>query len=444
MEIGFDYLFRNMLHLVIYASRRFQIKKKRKDMLITHSVFLSLIFLFAAASSGFSQDSTIEISFKDLPEFVTENSPVVRVINDDYSNEIADRDIDLQFTNPVISYSQEYVENESEEEREQYLILEKQFEMPWVYSLRRKSWNHQVESADYKRDQSIRNFIADIKADYVDIGLRENKIVRLRELQRIISDVSEIAQGQREEGAISGVEGNLIRLALSNLESRILQASLEKRDISSKWKTKIGADTVDKVHLSTKIDYKPVNIESVDAYLSMIQDTSGFRQRERKIDAAQKRVSMQKTSIIPNFSLFGGYKTITPDYNGYVFGLSLPIPILNINTPQIKKEYIELNLAENELYSYKLGAGHEIQTKLATISEYNESLAELSPQFSSTQSLIDDTVFSYKEGQISITDLLNAIQIYAESIDQYYEQLAIYYRNIFELEAIINKEIASL
>lgn len=412
--------------------------------MIIHGIFLGLILISAVTSSVFAQDSTVEISFGDLSEFAAENSPVVRVINDDYSNEITNKEIDLQFTNPVISYSQEYVENDSEEEREQYLILEKQFEMPWVYSLRRKSWNHQVESAEYKKEQSIRDFMAGIKADYVDIRLREDKIVHLRELRRIITNVADIAQSQREEGAISGVEGNLIRLALSNLESRIMQASLEKRDITSKWKTKIGADTVDNVHLSSKIDFRPVNIEPVDAYLSMVPDTSGFRQRERKIEAAQKRVGMQKSSIVPHFSLFGGYKTINPDYNGYVFGLSLPIPILNLNTPQIKKEYVELNLAENELYSYKLGTGHEIQTKLRTISDYKESLAELTPQFSSTESLIDNTVFSYKEGQISITDLLNAIQIYAESIDQYYEQLAIYYRNIFELEAMINKEIVVL
>ena len=195
----------------------------RRLMLLTCKLFTCFGLLFTFISPVFSQDGIVAISFDELDEFAIRNSPEVKVIEQTYNLDVTEGKIDLQWSNPVINYSQEFVEDDSSEQREHFLTLSKQFEMPWVYSLRRQSWDFQLEAAGYQKEQKLKNFISEIKAGYVEIKLIEEQTERLKGLSKVISDTAEVAKSQLEEGAISGIEQNLIQLSLSNLDSRLLR-----------------------------------------------------------------------------------------------------------------------------------------------------------------------------------------------------------------------------
>ncbi len=415
----------------------------RRITSLTRKLFACLGVFFTFISPVFSQDRIVAISFGELDEFAARNSPEVKVIEQTYNLDVTEGKIDLQWSNPVINYSQEFVEDSSSEQREHFLTLSKQFEMPWVYSLRRQSWDFQLKAASYQKEQKLKNFISEIKSGYVEIKLMEEQAERLKGLSKVITDTAEVAKSQLEEGAISGIEQNLIQLTLSNLDSRLLRLEQERRSLVSEWKIRIGVEETDDVLLLTEVGFKPVPIQSADAYVSMIPSTPGFLQRERRIDAAEKRVNMERSSLFPHFNLFGGYKRVDPDFNGFIVGVSLPLPLLNFNKPQVEKQQSELILSKNDLFYYNSRLQNQIKTGLMTIEGYSASLKKTTPQFHSTQDLIDKTVFSYKEGQISLTDLLNSIQIYSESVEQYYEQLTNYYRSIFQLEAMIDEQLVT-
>jgi outer membrane protein TolC len=394
-------------------------------------------------SPVFSQDGNVFISFDQLSEFAIKHSPEAKVMEQTYNLNVTEGQLDLQWSNPLIGYSQEFVKDQSREEREQYLIVSKQFEMPWVYSLRRKSWEFESEAAEYKKEQKLKDFIGEVKTGYADIKLMEEQVEGLNHVKKLITNVSEIAKNQLEEGAISGVEHHFIQMALFNVNSRLLQLEQKKHLLEGEWKAKIGVDETDAVYITTKIDFKPVVVKSTDYYLSLIPTTLGFQQRDKMKEAIQKRIKLERMRVFPYFDLFAGYKRINPDLNGYVVGIALPLPILNTNKPQIRKQKIERDLIESDLVSYRLQLQQQIKTKLNAIQEYLGSLEEITPQLASVKERIGRIFFSYKEGQISLVEALNATQIYSESIEQYYEQLRNYYRNIFQLEAMINRQLVT-
>jgi hypothetical protein len=46
---------------------------------------------------------------------------------------------------------------------------------------------------------------------------------------------------------------------------------------------------------------------------------------------------------------------------------------------------------------------------------------------------------SYQEGWMTLTEMLNAIELQTDGIQAFYKQLTDYYRSLFQLEAIIGK-----
>ncbi len=404
-------------------------------------LFFSLIGLCIFVLPLFSQSDIIDISFEGIPEFINTHSPIVKMIDQAYHLKKADKESDLKWSNPLANYSQEVIQDDILNQKEHFLVLSKQFEMPWIYTSRRKSWHFLMESAAYQKKEQLNNFIGDIKGGYVEIKLIEEQINRMEIFKQVIADIAKIAQHQAEEGAISEIDQQLIQMTLFNINSELVQLVQKKHSIENQWKSKIGVDESSNLLLSTKIDFKAIKTESPDSYLASIPSTLGILQRENLKNALQKQIQVAKRSWLPYVNLAGGYKKVEPNFEGYTFGLSLPFPILNTNKAQIKKFQIELEMFDNELLLYRLELKSQIKTKLNIINNYLMALQKNSSQFKSIEDVMENIVFSYQQGSISLIDVLNSAQIYSEGIQNYYEQLTAYYRSIFEFEAMIGKTL---
>jgi outer membrane protein TolC len=389
----------------------------------------------------FSQQ--VLISFGELNRFAIMRSPEIRIIEENYNLNKIESKMDLQLSNPEINYSQEYVKSLSAKQQDDFLILNKQLELPWIYLLRRQSWNFMLKVFEYQKEEKIRNFIGEIKTGYIQIKILEEQVEHLKLLKQIITEMTETVQSQRKEGAISGVNQQLIQMALFNLSSSLLKVEQKKLSLEMEWKSRLGIEETQKIELISEIYFKPIVIDSVEYYKIKLANIPGFQRREKMVEALKRQIYMERLSIISNLNLFYGYKQTFPDFKGYTFGLSLAVPIFNRNQLQVQKNQSELNLTKSELAFYSLQVERQIKTKLKTIQDYLLLLENISPQFNSIQDLIEKTIFSYKEGWISLNEALNGIQIYSETIQQYYDRLADYYQNIFELEVIMDKQFVT-
>jgi hypothetical protein len=61
-------------------------------------------------SLAVSQNETVTITFDELIEFATRHSPSVQIIEETYGLINTDQKIDIQWANPDISYSHEFVD----------------------------------------------------------------------------------------------------------------------------------------------------------------------------------------------------------------------------------------------------------------------------------------------------------------------------------------------
>lgn len=378
-----------------------------------------------------AQENTVFLTFDEIADRALEQSPEAEIIRKTYDVVRADQALDLQWTNPSLGYSQEVVGSQPE----QYLILSKAIEMPWVRARRQQGWQAQIESAEFSSKERTRHLISDLKSGYIELKLLETQLERLARLKDVIVNVSGIAQDQLKEGALSGVDQHLIQTTLFNVNARSQALERMLQSVESQWKVAMGINASAGLQLLTGIRFHPVALETMAQYLSLIPGTPGYRKREMTVQALQSRIQMERSRVIPYFNIFGGTKR-TPDQNGYVAGLSIPLPVLNRNRSLVQKQQIELEITVREFERYGQSLRGQIKTLVLAIQNLGASLSMMENNFDEAPEMIASALVSYQEGWMSLMELLNAIQIHDNGVLQYFSQLTDYYQSLFELEAL--------
>ncbi len=401
-------------------------------------VVWSICFGLMIISPDILKGETVTIKFEGLVEFAIRQSSTIQIIKRTYKLTETDRNMDLQWTNPEFNYSQE----DAAGQMEQYLTLSKQIEMPWVYASRQRSWDAQLDSAEYKKEDRIMRFLSDLKSGYIKLKLLGTQLEHMNRLKDIIVNVSDVARNQLKEGTLSGTDQHLIQMTLININARLQAIKRTTRRLESRWKADMGIDASARLQLFTEINFQPVEIDALDNYLAFIPNTPGYQQRKLIKTAIQNKIQMERRRLIPHLNLFGGYKKLESDQDGYLAGISIPLPVFNRNQPAIQKKQVELKIANSKLKQYQQILRGQIETLVSTCHSLEMSLKMAERHFNK-KDMIESILISYQEGWMSLTEMLNVIQIKTDGIQAFYKQLVNYYQSLFQLEAITGQTLVN-
>ena len=143
------------------------------------------------------------------------------------------------------------------------------------------------------------------------------------------------------------------------------------------------------------------------------------------------------------FNVYGGFKRIEPYLDGYVAGVSLDLPLFNVNRAAARKLEIESDIAARETEIYRRELSGRIEALVSSVNELRQALGLVVDHFDQDMEAVNTLLFSYEEGWMSLSEFLNAIQIEINGMQDYYNQLIDYYSNLFELEAITGQKLVS-
>lgn len=388
--------------------------------------------LFILLYDDVTQAEPIHIGFNQIENQIISNSPGYQINQLNYDKTLAERDESLKWSNPVIGYDIEDVDNIKESQ----FTIGKEFSMPWVHSKRSSSWKERIQAAEFFLDEKNKKHLSNLKTGYVSVKVHQQYLLRLEQLRAILTDASQIAQNRLTEGHLSGVEEHLIQMVVISLNSSYQEALAFQREQVSIWKAEMGYSSQDSIVLSTPIEFKEIPIEASAYYLSLIDKNPGIKAREYLRESLSKQASAEKSGIIPSIYLYGGMKKIDPDFDGYVAGVSLNFPLFNTNKAASKKYSIESNITAHETNLYKSHLSSKIKATVESIQESQGMLRPVASHFEEDLEALNNLLYSYEEGWMNLSELLNAIQIETGGLKDYYNQLTRYYQNLFELETI--------
>ena len=400
-------------------------------MLTKAACVLCLVLLFGISTPTIEAE-TISIAFDELDSLARMESPGSRIIEYEYQKSLAERDENLQWSNPELAYDREDVDFSEEYQ----VTVGKRFAMPWAHLKKRWAWNERINSAEFHRRARAIDHLADLKAGYVTVRVHQQYLLRLEQLRSILTDASHVATSRESEGHISGIEEHLSQMTVISLNASYQNAMQKQRETSAHWRASLGYAAEDSLVLPTNIAYHEIALQPVTDYVNLVESQPGLKARQTMQQALAKQASAARAAFIPSFNLYGGYKKIDPDYDGYVAGVSLDLPLFNRNGAITRQYEAESKIAAHETRLYRNQVAGQVRALTLSITESQTMLAAVAGHFEEDLEALNNLLYSYEEGWLTLNELLNAIQIETTGLGDYYDQLIRYYQNLFELEAL--------
>ncbi|MCK4549143.1 MAG: TolC family protein [Candidatus Krumholzibacteria bacterium] len=395
---------------------------------------IACLVLAPLAASG----TEIRVGIEDIPGMALAGSPFALILDGDLSLAQAERDLAVRWTNPSLVWEMEEVGNDDVTSREWVVALEKEFAMPWSYAKKRSGSNLRLESARRSWEASRWHLISHMRHGYVTLKLRDIEEEILEVFEEIIGDASRVITDRKEQGTVSGIEKRLIDMSLITVRARMVETRLERREVMDEWKTAMGIPAEDTVILVSEVD---LSADWLSSSHVTADGSSDVESRRLAMEALGKDIGLEKGDIFPSLSIAGGYKNVDDEFTGFIFGLSIPIPVLNRNSGGIDRATAEHRKAQVELDLYETARERHLSRLMLAARDEADLLKKYHGDFEFIEEHVADLALSYREGWIDLGDFLEGIRTYAEGIESYFDMLEDYNDIVFELERLTEQEL---
>lgn len=379
----------------------------------------------------------ITLRFDQVESYARAESPRMSIITQEVAAIEAATDAALGWSNPSLGYDHE----QFDAFREWQITLSKRFETPFAQSSLRGGRDARIRSAGHWADQQSRQLFAELKSGYVRLRFLEDYLDHLDRLSEQVNLISTVAGRRYAEGELSGVELNLVQLAAYSVDATRRRIRQQYRMQASVWRAEMGLESGIAVRLSTSIGYEPVRLEDAGAYATLLATHPATLAQLSRAESLQAWSKATGPSLVPGVDLYAGFKRFGEAFDGFVAGVALDLPVFDRNAGRSRELAAERVIVENELALSLARSREEIATLVTLIEESQPSLDQFSRRMESPTPLADSLMLSYREGSLTLDALLGAIQIESAALQNYYDELAAYYLNLFRLEAITGASI---
>lgn len=399
------------------------------------------LILAAALSRNAAAGASLRIRLDEVAAFARDHSPRVRLLARKLDATSAKRDAALAWSNPELSWEFERVENGPLSEREYTIAIEKEFVSPWVGAASRLSANRALEAAREETVAGTRHFAAEMRAGYAALGLAETKTAVLERFEIMMDRVSRVAASRAREGAISGVDRRLIEMSLIGIRRSIHESRNERHGLMARWKVEMGIPEETAVEIATRGSlirgFERIDLGGIDPDA----ETADMAGRRLLLEAARAGARAERGAAFPGVTLSGGYRNAGDGFEGFVLGVSAPLPLLNRNTGRAIAARAESEAARLGLEMRGAARARRIPFLVESAAEKAALLDRHVAAVEEIDRRLDELAVSYGEGWISLADFLGGVEIYAGGIEDFFGLLGEFYDIAFELEALTEREL---
>ncbi len=404
---------------------------------------LPLLCLFAVFGIGYMDAAAQEtddliLGIEDVEPFARTSSPRLRVVAFEVDVVDAERKSALTWSNPALAYDHE----EADSFREWQFTLNKRIDRPLTRGGLSDAWDGRVRAAELRSLQATRDAVADLKAGYVQVRLIESHLDRLDRLAGLVDVAADVAGSRHVEGELSGLDRRLIQLAAYTIETAENRARSQHERMLAAWRADMGVPPSRSLVLSTPVTFLPIDLQDIGTYQGRLQSMPGDQAQVELSRALEVQSDAARPGLVPGLEVYGGYKRFEPDLDGFVAGVALDLPLFSQGKGEAAKLQAERLIIESNLTADRARRQGEIAALVNSLNESQSLLAEFAADFDQS-SLADALSISYREGAITLDELLGAIQIEAAAMDAHYADLATYYTNIFRLEALTGAKLVN-
>lgn len=282
--------------------------------------------------------------------------------------------------------------------------------------------------------------LTNVTKSFIDVLAAQERLEVTEELVLLAEQVYKTVSERVKAGKVSPVEETKakITLASSRIELERAKRMLEafRKSLAVTW------GSVSPAFKNVAGDFDVIfpipSTEEITHRVSMNPDIARW-----VVEMEQRRaaVKLEEAMRIPDLTISSGVRRLNEtNDNAFVLGVSIPIPIFNLNQGGVLKARYRLAKAEEERRAVEV----RVHTALA------ETYQNLSAAFSEVTALKNDVLpgaqsafeaasEGYRQGKFGFLDVLDAQRTLVDARSQYIEALNVYHKSVADVERLIGE-----
>ncbi|RKY09530.1 MAG: TolC family protein [Planctomycetota bacterium] len=287
--------------------------------------------------------------------------------------------------------------------------------------------------------------LSDTTRSFVDVLAAQERLVLAEELVQLSDQVLTAVSQRVEAGKDSPVEKTKSEIALAGvrIEKEKARQNLEssRKKLSTMWAGKsptfeAAAGQLDVV----------AAIPTGDQLAYLIARNPDISRWIVELEQRRAAFELEKAKATSDITLSGGIKRFSEtDDNAFVFGVSIPLPIVNRNQGAILEARYNISKAAEERKAAEARVNVALASSYQDLSNAFTEATELkSKVLDGAQDVFDASTEGYREGKLDYLNVLDAQRTLFEAKGQYIEALSAYHTARADVERLIGQRIDTI
>ncbi len=287
-------------------------------------------------------------------------------------------------------------------------------------------------------DNALRTLRHDVRAAYFNIGLARNTVVLGQQAVDQAKELADIARTRFEAGDIAQFEVLQANLAFDRATNDLARLETAERIARATLNQLLNRAPDTPLDLRDSLFVKPVSISTADVIGRALAANVDLRTAEQQIATEQSRLKLARAQRVPDLTVQPGLESFDsafPGHPGFNMQVSVPLPIFNRGTAEIKRSSAMLEQLEAERDATRQRVSSDIGRAALNLESARKQVefyeSRLLPEAERVRELANE---AYRIGQTSLLSVIDATRNAREVRQAYLQALTDYQTALADLE----------
>jgi cobalt-zinc-cadmium efflux system outer membrane protein len=293
---------------------------------------------------------------------------------------------------------------------------------------------------------SVRQLTLSVQSTFVDVQLAHESLALAQENLRALNAIVDVNRVRVSAGDLAKLELVRSQVAALQFENSVRQAGLRLRTAQNRLQLLLGrSGSSESLEVVGQMRRDPVTATLTDLQARAVQFRPDLQALVRDQARSLNEIRLQLAQAKVDYTVGTMYHHQYGYSNGRSLGffLSAPLPVFNRNQGEIERARVEQRQIETRIRALRASIASEVESGFQQYSTARSLLENIEANMlDRAKEVRQTTEYSYRRGEASLVEFLDAQRASNDTIDSYNQARAEYARSLYLLESVTAKELA--
>lgn len=397
---------------------------------------LLLLCIFCLPSFCLAQQ---KITFSELEELYRKNNPTLQAKNAElkvFEGRISDA---RRLPNPSLNAAVESLSNGSRE-TETSVSVSQELDLNNTRRWHVFTLEHQQNAENHLLSFEMRAGLTNLKNNFGRAVMLENDVAALRKVLATIEDIEARSLIRLKNGDVSEVD--VMRLTAEKQKVMLLigglkdEARVGLRNVTAELGIATGEVLLDFV-----MPKLPETFDLEKLYQIALENRDDLKAVREKLNAGESSIIAAKRETRSPLTIEGGYKARNGGFNGFILGVSAPLPFNNRNKGKIQEFTAENEATKLHIIATEKKLAASLQSAIEKFAFLSSREKLLARQIEEHEKIAGIARFNFEEGETGLLEIFDAVRNQSDLILELNRTIMESWFVVFELENLTGSNL---